>query len=86
MKRDYITQLWEAASEFVHISSHCFDNAMTSNVPTWLGAKAKLEALLKMCPKCGGEVSNKGGHGAWCVNPACKWGWETEMDGSPLKP
>ncbi len=38
------------------------------------------------CPKCGGELSEKGGHGAWCPKETCKWGWETEMDGSPLLP
>ena len=38
------------------------------------------------CPECGGEITHKGGHGSWCPNICCKWGWETEMDGSPLKP
>lgn len=38
------------------------------------------------CPQCSDELSEKGGHGSWCSNSYCKWGWEVEMDGSPLKP
>lgn len=38
------------------------------------------------CPQCNGELSTKGGHGEWCPDPTCKWGWEIELDGSPLKP
>jgi hypothetical protein len=38
------------------------------------------------CPKCAGPITGKGGHGNWCLSPACKWGWEVELDGSPLKP
>lgn len=40
----------------------------------------------RYCPKCGAETSTSGGHGEWCKNVFCKWGWETEMDGSPLEP
>lgn len=28
------------------------------------------------CPKCGGEVIHSG-HGAYCPDRHCKWGWET---------
>ena len=38
------------------------------------------------CPKCGGALMSAGGHGSWCPKETCKWGWEIEMDGSPLKP
>lgn len=44
-------------------------------VKTWAGDS---------CPKCGAKVNTNGGHGPWCPEPLCKWGWETEMDGSPL--
>ena len=30
------------------------------------------------CPKCGKKVSHKGGHGPWCKNKKCKWGWEID--------
>lgn len=39
-----------------------------------------------MCPRCGRTVDDGGGHGPWDPRPDCKWGWETEMDGSPLQP
>ena len=45
----------------------------------------KFEAKTQ-CPQCRGKVTSSGGHGQWCLNSCCKWGWETEMDGSPLKP
>jgi hypothetical protein len=38
------------------------------------------------CPRCGKPISTAGGHGGWCLDPACKWGWEVELDGSPLQP
>lgn len=38
-----------------------------------------------LCPKCGGPIKS-GSHGDWCPKPTCKWGWETEMDGSHLQP
>ena len=38
------------------------------------------------CPKCGKPVKSSHGHGEYCPDPACKWGWEVEMDGSPLQP
>lgn len=44
------------------------------------------ETLTPSCPKCDGRITNEGGHGSWCPNQACKWGWEVEMDGSPLRP
>lgn len=44
-------------------------------VKTWAGDS---------CPKCGAKVNTNGGHGPWCPDPLCKWGWETEMDSSPL--
>lgn len=37
------------------------------------------------CPKCSGPVINTS-HGPYCSKPTCKWGWEVEMDGSPLQP
>lgn len=39
----------------------------------------------KNCPKCNGELINTA-HGPYCPRPICKWGWEIEMDGSPLQP
>ena len=39
----------------------------------------------KTCPKCGGAIIQTA-HGPYCPKDACKWGWEVEMDGSPLKP
>lgn len=53
-----------------------------------------VEAYLKIldapvslsCPKCGGALRSSNAHGSSCANAACKWGWETELDGSPLKP
>lgn len=39
----------------------------------------------KKCPNCGGEIVSTV-HGFYCPKPMCKWGWETEMDGSPLQP
>jgi hypothetical protein len=78
MKRDYITQLWEAAEEYLYLTLY------GGGIMPLNDAAEKLRALLKKCPKCQGEVSRKGGHGAWCQNPECKWGWETELDGSPL--
>lgn len=38
------------------------------------------------CPKCGKPVESSHGHSNYCPDPACKWGWEVEMDGSPLQP
>lgn len=38
-----------------------------------------------ICPKCGGPLKQTG-HGPYCPKATCKWGWEVEMDGSPLKP
>ncbi len=40
---------------------------------------------MKMCPKCGGKVVSSA-HGPYCPKLTCKWGWEVEMDGSPLLP
>lgn len=37
------------------------------------------------CPNCGGSLLGTS-HGLYCPNEHCKWGWEVEMDGSPLKP
>jgi hypothetical protein len=37
------------------------------------------------CPKCSNLLRHSC-HGAWCPDPYCKWGWECEEDGSPLKP
>lgn len=37
------------------------------------------------CPQCDEPLENSGGHGPYCPNDTCKWGWEVEMDGSPLK-
>lgn len=37
----------------------------------------------QLCPKCSGPVMHTS-HGDYCVERRCKWGWETEMDGSPL--
>lgn len=38
-----------------------------------------------VCPLCdGGTISTP--HGPYCPKTTCKWGWETEMDGSALKP
>ena len=39
----------------------------------------------RRCPKCGKLVVSSA-HGEYCPDAACKWGWEVEMDGSPLKP
>jgi hypothetical protein len=50
------------------------------------GTDKELGAAQQKCPRCGGEASSRGGHGEWCPNTACKWGWDTEMDGSPLQP
>lgn len=38
------------------------------------------------CPKCGGPIVDSHGHGFYCPKPTCKWGWEVELDGSPLQP
>lgn len=38
------------------------------------------------CPKCGEGVVVHTCHGDYCASPRCKWGWELELDGSPLKP
>lgn len=37
-----------------------------------------------ICPRCGTSVVQTS-HGPYCPMASCKWGWETEMDGSPLK-
>jgi hypothetical protein len=28
------------------------------------------------CPDCQTELSTAGGHGEWCPNENCKWGWD----------
>jgi len=40
---------------------------------------------METCPKCGARTISTG-HGEYCPYPTCKWGWEVEMDGSPLRP
>jgi hypothetical protein len=39
----------------------------------------------QVCPKCGSSIISTS-HGLYCPKPTCKWGWEVEMDGSPLQP
>lgn len=40
--------------------------------------------MAEACPKCKGVLISTG-HGPYCPSEYCKWGWEVEMDGSPLK-
>lgn len=47
--------------------------------------EAALATESAACPKCGGPTVSTH-HGLYCPKPTCKWGWEMEMDGSPLKP
>jgi len=53
--------------------------------------KEKAEAIFGVfaefvCPNCGGPLLDSHGHGRYCPKDTCKWGWECEMNGSPLKP
>ena len=43
------------------------------------------EPAAEKCPQCGGAIISTA-HGLYCPKPTCKWGWEVELDGSPLKP
>jgi len=52
-------------------------------------AERVLEAApreLDRCPKCGGDITREGGHGPWCRDEKCKWGWEIEPAAALLRP
>lgn len=62
-----------------HTADHAFRDAGR--------AERVLEAApgkLDRCPKCGGDITSEGGHGLWCRDEKCKWGWEIEPAAVPL--
>ena len=66
------------------VFNHEFKSKVETEIP-----KAKIHIRPRapepvICPQCSGPLVQTA-HGPYCPKLTCKWGWETEMDGSPLK-
>jgi hypothetical protein len=80
---DWLKRLFFAPKERVPLDPDRVDKL---SLEDWGTGEAPKMYAGNSCPKCGTKVKDSGGHGPWCPNRSCKWGWETEMDGTPLDP